>query len=255
MTLAGYGHLLAAGQRLQWHAAGIDLSADARAWPQLAPAAADRIRRLVAGFCVAEVAVAAHLEPFVAAATDRQARACFRLQQGDEQRHARFFARVAREVVGLDPEAGARALAAPGIVRLFDTDLPALAQRLAAGTAVLDEAVGLYHLVLEGIVFAVGQAALLDELDAAGTLPGTREGVGRVQGDERWHVGLGVMCLQDAGARVDVGPAAARAATAWGPELATPERVAHAVAGHRRRTALLARAAPMSDEVSAHHVG
>jgi ribonucleoside-diphosphate reductase beta chain len=246
MTLAGFDHLLAAGQRLQWDAETLDLTADAAAWRAVPAAAAGRVRRLVAGFCVAEVAVAEHLEPFAPATADPRAQACFRLQQGDERRHARFFARVAREVVGLDPAGadpvrGVRAVAPPEVVRLFDTDLPALAARLAAGAARLEEGVGLYHLVLEGIVFSIGQTALLDELDALGTLPTVRDGLARVQGDERWHVGLGVMCLQAAGASADVEALAARAATAWGPHVATSGRVAHALATHRRRTAMLER--------------
>ncbi len=57
--------------------------------------------------------------------------------------------------------------------------------RLAAG-------VGLYHLVLEGIVFAAGQAALLERLERLGTLPALLDGATRVAADERWHVGLGV---------------------------------------------------------------
>lgn len=244
MTLAGYAHLLAAGRRLQWDADALALEADAAAWAGVPAPAAARIRRLVAGFCVAEVAVAEHLEPFAPAAADPQARACFLLQQGDERRHARFFARVAHEVVGLesddaDAAGGIRALAPPEVARLFDADLPALARRLAAGTAPLVEAVGLYHLVLEGIVFSIGQTALLDELDGLGTLPAVRDGLARVQADERWHVGLGAMCLQDAGAATDIEGLAARAATAWGPEVATPERVQHALRTHRRRTALL----------------
>ncbi|UTI63657.1 hypothetical protein NBH00_20225 [Paraconexibacter antarcticus] len=245
MTLAGYDHLLAAGRRLQWDDAAVDLRADAAAWPALDPALAARVTALVAGFCVAEVAVAAHLHPFGPAAGNPSAAACFALQAQDERRHARFFARAAAEVLGIDPDTGARAFAAPGVLALFETDLPALADRLAAGDAALPEAVGLYHLVLEGIVFAIGQEALLDTLTVAGVLPGVRDGLARVQGDERWHVGLGVMCLQDAGGTAeagDVATLAARAAAAWGPDVATPERVERALAVHARRLTVLARA-------------
>lgn len=246
MTLAGYDHLLAAGRRLQWDDAQVDLGPDADAWPALDPALTARVTALVAGFCVAEVAVATHLEPFGPAAGDPSAAACFALQAQDERRHARFFARVAREVLGVDPVAGVRDLAAPGVVTLFEADLPALAARLAAGDAELAEAVGLYHLVLEGIVFGIGQEALLETLTAADVLPGLRAGLTRVQADERWHVGLGVMCLQDAGGVAgagDVAALAARAAAAWGADVATPGRVDRALAVHARRLAVLTRAA------------
>lgn len=233
--LAGYQHLLFAGRRLQWDEAALDLSADAAAVPALPRDARDRLVRLVAGFCVAEAAVAEHLTPFVtrSAGGDPDAHACFALQQGDEARHARFFTRVADEVFGLP--ADRHGLAGPAIVRLFEDDLPARAAALAGDEHAFTDAVGLYHLVLEGIVFAVGQEALLAQLDALGSLPGTREGVARVQGDERWHVGLGVLHLRTLGRPVDVEEPAARAAAAWGPQIATAERLDRVLRAHRRR--------------------
>jgi ribonucleoside-diphosphate reductase beta chain len=217
----------------------LDLGGEAAALGGCDAAQRVRVRRLVAGFCVAEVAVAAHLAPFAARGSGADARACFALQAGDEARHARFFARVAVEVCGLD-DAAVRALAGAELVALFEDDLPRVADALAADRAGLEDAVGLYHLVLEGIVFAIGQSALLDELDAVGGLPQTREGVARVQADERWHVGLGVLCLHERGAMVDVREPAARAAAAWGPDVATPERVAAVLAAHERRVGLVA---------------
>jgi ribonucleoside-diphosphate reductase beta chain len=58
----------------------------------------------------------------------------------------------------------------------------------------LGEGVSLYHMLLEGVVFDAGQAALIEELDD-GVLPGVREGIERVERDERWHVGFGLRCL------------------------------------------------------------
>ena len=69
-----------------------------------------------------------------------------------------------------------------------------MAAELADGRTGLGEGVSLYHMLLEGVVFDAGQAALLEELDD-GVLPGVREGVERVERDERWHVGFGLRCL------------------------------------------------------------
>lgn len=232
--LAGYDHLLAAARRLQWDDAAIDLTTDAAAFPSVPAPLAGRIRRLVAGFCVAEAAVAEHLVPFLPHAPAGAARDCFALQQGDEERHARFFGRAAREVLALDRGEAVRALAGDDLVELFERELPARAARLAddGAAAAMTDAVGLYHLVLEGIVFAAGQDALLAALDEAGTLPGLQEGVTRVQGDERWHVGLGVLHLRELGhAPPDVAGAAALAARAWGADADT----GHALAAHARR--------------------
>jgi ribonucleoside-diphosphate reductase beta chain len=221
--LAGYDHLLTAARRLQWDAEAIDLSADR--------APADRaLRTLVAGFLIAERAVATELGPWIAAADDPQATACFAAQQRDERRHARFFQRVACEVLdGVREDE-----APPAIVRLFVETLPATARALAADATTLPAAVGLYHLVIEGIVFAVGQEALLEHAAARG-LTGVAAGVARIQADERWHVGLGVLHLQRLGAPVDVEDQARAAAEAWGPAIATEERVARALAVHARR--------------------
>lgn len=239
--LAGYGHLLRAAERLQWDEAALDLAPDAEAWRRLARYNRTPLQRLLAGFWVAEHAVADHLEAFEERAEDPELRACFAAQAEDERRHARFFGRVAREVMGMDPETEAPAHAGYGVLELFERRLPAMAQALSAGERDLSEAVTLYHLVLEGVVFHVGQATALALLDRAGTLTGTRDGVARVQADERWHVGLGVRCLQDTG----VEPSAldrtlteaGAAARAWQTDAVDPAQVAHVVEQHRRRLA------------------
>ena len=69
-----------------------------------------------------------------------------------------------------------------------------MAAELAAGRTGLADAIGLYHMLLEGVVFEAGQHALLDDLDD-GALPGVRDGVERVERDERWHIGFGLRCL------------------------------------------------------------
>jgi ribonucleoside-diphosphate reductase beta chain len=232
--LAGYDHLLTAARRLQWDAEAIDLSAD-RAEVAEHAEGDSLLTELVAGFLVAERAVATELDPWIAAADDPLARECFAVQQGDERRHARFFARVAAEVLAMDPATAADAAPAP-IRELFSETLPSTARALAADSATIGEAVGLYHLVLEGIVFAVGLQAL-QQLAAGRGLRGVAEGVARVQRDERWHIGLGVLHLQRLGAPVDVelGGRVEPALAAWGPRIATPERTARVLATHARR--------------------
>src|SRR4029077_4707414 len=115
-------------------------------------------------------------------------------------RHARFFDRVAGELLGLPGDspaqrrAAARAYVPEALCELFEERLPAITSALAAGRAGILDGVRLYHMILEGAVFSAGQRALLDDLQD-GALPGTREGVTRVELDERWHVGFGVRCL------------------------------------------------------------
>jgi ribonucleoside-diphosphate reductase beta chain len=94
--------------RLQWNPAAIDLTPDARAWPELPAERRRRLTTLLAGFCVAEDAVAEHIEPFAAAAREATLASheslmawVFFLQRRDEDRHARLFDRIAAELLGL----------------------------------------------------------------------------------------------------------------------------------------------------------
>lgn len=199
--LSSYSAIVA---RLQWDAQKIDLTPDARAWPRLPEERRRRLTTLLAGFCVAEEAVAEHLEPFAAATPDTLAAWVFFLQRRDEQRHAQLFDRIAAEVLGVEGETpaerrrSARALVSPEMLDLFEQRLPAMAAGLQAGSANLIEGISLYHMTLEGVVFFAGQRALLDDLEPDDALPGIREGVNRVDLDERWHIGFGLRNLVEA---------------------------------------------------------
>jgi ribonucleoside-diphosphate reductase beta chain len=202
-VFASYEHFLGIAASVQWDERAIPLSADSRAWPAVAD---KRLTELVAGFCVGEEGVAEHLSVFASG----PAAACFEAQVRDEERHARFFARYAATVGLGDP----RSHVSPEFLALFETRLP------AAVSGAPGEAVGLYHMVLEGVVFTAGQLALLDLLED-GQLPGLRAGVELVLRDERWHVGFGARCLADLAYDEAAILAEGEAAAAlWAPEYA-----------------------------------
>jgi ribonucleoside-diphosphate reductase beta chain len=242
--LSTYSQIVA---KLQWEPSAIDLEPDARAWPELPEERRERLTTLLAGFRVAEDAVAEHLVPFADRAehVDTMMMWLFFLQRRDEDRHTVLFDRIAAEVLKLpgdspaERQEAARAIVPAPLVELFEVRLPALAAELAAGRAEILDGVALYHMVLEGAVFTAGQRALLDDL-ADGVLPGTLEGIGRVERDERWHVGFGVRCLTEA-KRPDildnVLDRAAEAAAAWG-DAVSPETRDYAVGLVRRRLAI-----------------
>ena len=218
--------------RKQWDAAAIDLAPDVRAWQELPDERRQRLTTILAGFRVGEDAVAENLTPFVVAA-NRETLASqeslmawtFSLQRRDEARHARLFDRIAGEILGLPGEtpeerrAAAREYAPPGILELFEEQLPTLSAELKAGEAGLGEGVSLYHMLLEGVVFNAGTTALLQDL-ADGAMPGVREGTERIERDERWHVGFGLRCLietRPSQERIDdLVVRAEAAAAAWG---------------------------------------
>ncbi len=229
--------------RLQWDARAIDLAPDAAAWPDLPDERRERLNALLAGFRVAEDAVAEHIKPFGEAANNSLVAWVLYLQRRDEQRHAVMFDRIAAEVLKLPGDTpderldAAREHAPAGVLELFEERLPAMAGELAAGRARVDAGIGLYHMILEGIVLLAGERALAADLQD-GALPGVLEGVDRVEKDERWHIGFGLRCLMDAqpSSEVidDVLASAEQAATAWGD--AVPSEIGEAIAPmcHRR---------------------
>ena len=243
--ISTYDHFVILARSLQWDETAIDFGPDQAAWPALCDPERTRVLGLIAGFCIAESAVSVHIDAFETAAGNEWVAACFRAQSRDEHRHARFFDRVAAEVAAV-PGTGTtarldvlRTLVRPELVALFEERLPATAVRLAEDHGDLITAVGLYHMVLEGVVLLAGQNAMLDALGQLSVpLPGVRRGVGLVLRDERWHMGFGTRLVQNAklgrdevAALLALGRAAAGA---WG-DLVSPGAAERAVRIHQRR--------------------
>ena len=240
-----YDTFVILAETLQWDEATLDFAPDKAAWEALDDTENARVLGLIAGFCIAESAVSGHLGSFQAAASDDSVAAIFRAQARDEHRHARFFDRVAAEVAAVPGDDMAarldvlRTLVSPELVALFEERLPATAQRLAEDRKGLTAAVGLYHMVLEGVVLLAGQNAMLDTLDHLSVkLPGVHRGVELVLRDERWHIGFGTRLVQGAELgqdEVEALLALGQAASgAWG-DLVTPDAAERAVNMHRNR--------------------
>lgn len=243
--ITGYGHFVQLAESLQWEEREIDISADRRAWSRMTTDEHGRVLGLVAGFVIAETAVSGHLGSYQAAAHDESMEAAFRAQARDEARHARFFDLVAAEVAGIPGESTAlrrdalRTHVGAELVDLFEVRLPATAQQLAEDHGRLTAAVGLYHMVIEGVVLLAGQHAMLDTLECLSVpMPGLRKGMELVLRDERWHIGFGSRIVQSADIGEDEAAALLEqgetAAKVWG-ELITSDAIETAVRQHRRR--------------------
>ena len=242
--------------KLQWDEAAIDLVPDAEAYRDMPEERHDRLTKLLAGFRIADDAVSVHLQPFGPAANNSLVAWVMYLQRRDEQRHARFFDRVAAEVLGLPGDtkeergAAAREIAPAGIVELFEEQLPAMSAEMAEGAIGLSEGIALYHMTLEGMVLSAGQRALLDDL-SDGAMPGVRKGVYHVELDERWHIGFGLRCLIDKQPSPELLDAimarAEEAAAAWGDAL--PDKIRDMIVPMARRR--LAYAAKQLDNMRA----
>jgi ribonucleoside-diphosphate reductase beta chain len=228
--------------KLQWDEQRIDLAPDGAAFSELPDDRRERLTKLLAGFRIADDAVSENLTPFGPAANNSLIAWVVFLQKRDEQRHARFFDRVAAEVLKLPGETkaergeAAREIAPPGIVDLFQNQLPAMSAEMAEGRAGLNDGMALYHMTLEGMVLSAGQRALLEDMDD-GALPGVRQGVYHVELDERWHIGFGLRCLIDRKPGPDliegIMDRAEESAEAWGDAL--PDHIREAIVPMARR--------------------
>ena len=251
--ITGYDHFVQLAGTLQWDETDIDFAADREAWPKLDETEQEKVLGLLAGFVIAETAVAGNLGNYQAAAR-RRTRSRWRprssAQARDEARHARFFDLVASTVVGhpgrRHRDSGGTTCAtrsADELVDLFEETLPATAQRLADDHEGLTDAVGLYHMVIEGVVLLAGQHAMLDTLEKlSSNLPGLRKGMELVLRDERWHIGFGSRVIQNANISDEKAAemlAHGESATkAWG-DLITTDAIATAMKQHKRRLTAL----------------
>ncbi|MDD7938931.1 ribonucleotide-diphosphate reductase subunit beta [Actinomycetospora lutea] len=244
--ITGYGHFAQLAESLQWDETTIDLSADIEAWPQLEQDEYDQVLGLLAGFCIGETSVATHLTSFHAAAsTDDKMAEVFAAQARDEARHARFFDRVVREVAGVpgsnmtERVEALRDRVSPALVELFEERLPAIAESVAEDHENLTAAVGLYHMILEGVVLTAGQHALLQTIEQCSVkLPGVHKGMELVLRDERWHIGFGSRVIQSADIVDDemeeLLTQGVKAASAWG-DLISQDDIAKVEHLHQRR--------------------
>jgi ribonucleoside-diphosphate reductase beta chain len=150
--------------------------------------------------------------------------------------------RIAEEVLAIPSSPAGRPSALrgalePRFLKLFGHRLAAPGRALPSRADELDDAVGLYQMALEGVVFMAAELALIELLENA-PLPGLRSGVELVLRDERWHVGLGARCLLDAQATphaiAKVLAEGQTAAWCW-VDATGPEIAAHVAALLRRR--------------------
>ena len=129
------------------------LSADTRALTALTTEDRATLTELVAGFHVAEHAVADELAPYVGRRAPRARRRASASPCRPATRRVTPASLIASagELLGLDAGEIQRA-ASTSIHALFGDQLPATARALAQDAGTIAAAVGLYHLVIEGIV-------------------------------------------------------------------------------------------------------
>lgn len=189
-----------------WSAMDIDFAQDAIDWNEKFD---DFMRKAARWnyslFFFGEDEVADQLSPFIDAAPLEEHKYFLTTQQVDEARHAIFFSRFFKEVIGVEGNSYADRLRAAdadltyGIKRVFGT-LQQVTDELRRGdhsTPKLAQAIALYHFVVEGTLAQTGQHFIADYLERMDVLPGFREGMVNVEKDEQRHIAFGVKLLAD----------------------------------------------------------
>jgi hypothetical protein len=200
-----YEDLYARWERGNWRAMELDFTTDAKQWQS---DFTDFERKAAIWnyslFFWGEDAVADGLSPYIDAAPLEEQKYFLTTQQVDEARHAVFFNRFMKEVVGIGGDSVADGLAAIepnlnwGFREVFDR-LDRMCGELRRNPSIpqLAAAITLYHVVIEATLAQTGQHFITSYLTERDLLPGFREGMENVAADEQRHIGFGVKLLSD----------------------------------------------------------
>jgi hypothetical protein len=186
-----------------WRAMELDFSEDRRGWESLNEIQRKSALWIYSMFFYGEDAVADGLSPYIEAAPKEEQKYFLATQQVDEARHAVFFHRFFKEVIGIEGDIAAgleftESQLGWGYRNVFgrlermveelheDRSLPKFAQ-----------AITLYHMVIEATMAQPGQHFIEDFFAKAGTMPGFSAGMERVSRDEQRHIGFGVKVLSE----------------------------------------------------------
>jgi len=199
----GYEDLYRRWEQSNWSAYDIDLSQDRAGWDSLTEIQRRSALWTYSMFFYGEDSVADNLSPYIDAAPKAEQKYFLATQQVDEARHAIFFHRFFKEVIGAgDSVSSTLAYTLPqlgwGYRNVFDR-LDRMADELRKDRSLPNfaRAIALYHMVVEATLAQPGQHFIEDYFASAGTLPGFSEGMSNISRDEQRHIGFGVKVLAE----------------------------------------------------------
>jgi hypothetical protein len=154
-------------------------------------------------FLYGEDSVADNLSPYIDAAPKEEQKYFLATQQVDEARHAVFFHRFFKEVIGAgDSISSTLAYTIPqlgwGYRGVFER-LDRMADELRRDRSLpkFAQGIALYHMVVEATLAQPGQHYIEDYFIKEGTMPGFSAGMANVSRDEQRHIGFGVKALSE----------------------------------------------------------
>jgi hypothetical protein len=210
-TAAGisYEDLYRRWEASNWSAYELDFTADRAGWEALTDMQREAGLWVYSMFFFGEDSVADNLSPYIDAAPKEEQKYFLATQQVDEARHAVFFHRFFKEVIGAgDSVAATLAATEPqlnwGYRHVFGR-LDRMAEELRRDRSLpkFAQAIALYHMVVEATLAQPGQHFSEDYFAKVGTMPGFTEGMANVSRDEQRHIGFGVKVLSELFAESD----------------------------------------------------
>ncbi|MDP9228610.1 MAG: ribonucleotide-diphosphate reductase subunit beta [Actinomycetota bacterium] len=186
-----------------WSAYEIDFSADGDGWRALSELQRSSALWIYSMFFYGEDAVTDGLSAYIDAAPTEEQKYFLATQQVDEARHAVFFHRFFKEVIGAGGTLSASlAFTEPQLdwgYRGVFARLETMGEELRRDRSLpkFAQAITLYHMIIEASMAQPGQHYIEDFFTKAGTMPGFSEGMHNVARDEQRHIGFGVKVLSE----------------------------------------------------------
>jgi ribonucleotide reductase beta subunit family protein with ferritin-like domain len=186
-----------------WKTSELDFSEDRKGWEALSEIQRKSALWTYSMFFYGEDRVTDTLSPYIQAAPTEEQAYFLTTQQVDEARHAIFFHRFFKEVIGAGESISSTlAYTLPqlgwGYRGVFDRlDKMADELRKDRSKPKFAQAITLYHLIVEGTLAQPGQHFIEDFFTKEGTMPGFSAGMVNVSRDEQRHIGFGVKVLSE----------------------------------------------------------
>jgi ribonucleotide reductase beta subunit family protein with ferritin-like domain len=192
-----------------WRATELDFSEDRVGWDSLNDIQRKSALWIYSMFFYGEDAVADGLSPYIEAAPKEEQKYFLATQQVDEARHAVFFHRFFKEVIGVEGSIAdgldfTQGQLGWGYRNVF-ARLERMVEELQTDRSLpkFAQAITLYHMVIEATMAQPGQHFIEDFFAKAGTMPGFSAGMEKVSRDEQRHIGFGVKVLSELFAESD----------------------------------------------------
>ena len=192
-----------------WEAYAIDFAGDRAGWDALTEIQRKSALWIYSMFFYGEDSVADNLSPYIDAAPREEQKYFLATQQVDEARHAVFFHRFFKEVIGagdsISDTLGATLPQLNSSYRNVFARLDRMADSLRKDRSLPNfaRAIALYHMVVEATLAQPGQHFIEDYFAKSGTMPGFNEGMANISRDEQRHIGFGVKVLSELFAESD----------------------------------------------------